>query len=124
LSGHDEPPIAGLERDVAVAADARVDDREQDRVRPHVRERVDEQHRAAADVERRHAVREVDDRARRRDAVHDGVADADPLVAVAEVGEEDDRATGRHADRVWHLEPHTGNSLTFQILKDVFHEKI
>ena len=60
-----------------------------------VGQRVGQQHRARRDVQRTDAVREIDDRAGRRDPVDNGVAHADPLVPVAEVGQEDDRARHR-----------------------------
>jgi hypothetical protein len=86
--------VGGFHSDVAIAADGRIDHREYAGVLPNVRERIGEDERTGADIERWNAVREVDDRARRRDSAHHRVADPDPLVSIAEIGEEDDR-TGR-----------------------------
>jgi uncharacterized membrane protein YccC len=69
VGADDEHAVVRLDGDVPITSDARIDDRQQDRVGAQVRQRVDEQHRAATDVERGHPVREIDDRACRWDAV-------------------------------------------------------
>src|SRR5947207_1306578 len=53
--------------------------------------RIREQERPGADVERRVAVRQVDDRASGRDPIDDRVTDPDPLVAIPQVRQEDGR---------------------------------
>ena len=87
----EQAPALRLERDVAVLAHVRIDDRDDDGVLVDVRQRVDEEQCSGQHVERRHAVREIDDATRGRNAAHHGMADADPLVAVAEIGRTDDR---------------------------------
>ena len=89
----DEQPTAPRpDREIAIPADARIDDSERDRVVAHEWQGIGEQEGPGAYVERRDAVRQVDHPASRRDPIDDRVTDPDPLVAIAEVREEDDWA--------------------------------
>jgi hypothetical protein len=91
----EQTSVAGFDSDVAIAADRRIDHCQNHGVVPDVRERVGQHERTSPDVEWWNAVREIDDRARWCNSAHDRVADPDPLVAVAEIGQEDDRASHR-----------------------------
>jgi hypothetical protein len=82
--------VLRLDGDVPVAADVRVDDAEDDRVLCDVGQRVDDEERAREHVERRYEVRQVDNRAGRRDPVHHRVADPDPLARETEIADEHD----------------------------------
>ena len=112
--GPDEMAAAhGLDRDLTIAADVRVDDGENDRVLVDIRHRVGEQDRAGGDLQRPHEMRQVDDGAVRRDAAHHRVAEPDPLVAETEVAQEDDRPGG------WHRRKHARASGAAQGPHDV-----
>ena len=53
---HEDPSVPGPDCDIAVTADARIDDREDDGVVAQVGQGVGQEQRAGADVEGRHAV--------------------------------------------------------------------
>jgi hypothetical protein len=91
LSGADEnPSVPRPDCDIELTADARIDDREDDSFVAEVGKRIGQEERPGADIEGRNAVRQIDHLALRSDLVDDSVADPHPLVAVAEVREEDD----------------------------------
>ena len=103
--GRSEQPIVGAHEDAAVPrpdcdiqvpADTRIDDGKDDGFVPKVGQGIRQQERAGTNVEGRHTVRQVDHLALRRDLVDDGVANPDPLVAVAEVRKERDRVSHAH----------------------------
>jgi len=89
----EQPTVPRADREIAIAADARIDDGERDRVVPHERQGTGEQERAVADVEWGDAVRQVDDGAPGRDPIDDRVTDPDPFVPIPEVRKEDDRSS-------------------------------
>jgi hypothetical protein len=86
----EQPVVAGPQREwTAVAADARVDDREVHADR-HVRERVAEHERALQHLLRRDPVRDVDDLRVGRDPLDHPVARAHEVILKPEVGQERD----------------------------------
>jgi hypothetical protein len=84
-----------LDRDVAILPNIRINDRKHDRILGDVGHRVGEEKRSGEHVERWDEMGEVDDRTSRRDPVQDRMRDSDPLVAQAEVAEEDDGSRDR-----------------------------
>ena len=85
-----EPALAVAERErAAMAADARIDDREVD-ADGHVGQRVREHERPLQHRLGGNPVRDVDDLGLRRDPLDHAVAGADEVVLEAEVGEEGD----------------------------------
>ena len=90
--------LAALQRELSggTPRSGPVDDAEYDGVLGDVLHRIRQEDRAGRDLERADEMREVDDRALRRDPAHHGVTQPDPLVAETEVAQEDDRARGRH----------------------------
>ena len=94
----------GLDCNLAILPDVQVDDSQRDRVAARIRHAVRQEQGPGHDVERTNEMGDVDDRAVRRDIGHHGVADADPLVAQAEVAEKDDLpGLRRHSRRSSHL---------------------
>ena len=56
VGADEDPSVPRPDGDIAVTADARIDDREDDRVVAQVGEGVGQEQRAGADIEGRHAV--------------------------------------------------------------------
>ena len=99
VGGEDQEPVVGADVEApvgpaegdrpAIAADARVDDREMDALR-HEGKRAREHQRALDDVVRRDPVGDVDHLGVRRDALDDSAARAHEVVLEAEVRQEGD----------------------------------
>jgi hypothetical protein len=91
--GADEAPAVGLHDDgVARAADAGVDDRQEDRSARVLQREMKKKMRRGLDAEIRHVVQGIDDRDARPAGGEDRLDLSDVQVARAEIREEDDQA--------------------------------